>query len=167
MTSCHRPALIAALALSAALLSLPVPGARAGSDDRETGRIVTAAEAMFQAMKARDYRAIWGALTKESRETIVADTLESYVASGGGMLSREGLADDFLRGGPVARQYWDGFLLRFDPDEALERSRWEMGKVGKDEAEIRITYRTADRPALLLLRKEGGAWKAGLVESFW
>ena len=55
----------------------------------------------------------------------------------------------------------------FDPDDALERSRWEMGTVEEDRAEVLITHRGADRPAVLRMFREGGRWKVGLVETFW
>jgi hypothetical protein len=70
-------------------------------------------------------------------------------------------------GGGIARDYWDAFLRRFDPDIALEQSRWEIGSVGKDRAEILLTHHGADRPARLKMFLEAGGWKAGLVETFW
>jgi len=74
---------------------------------------------------------------------------------------------DSEEGGPLARNYWDAFLRRFDPDDALERSRWEMGPVKKDQAEVIITKHGAENPAVLVMRREEGSWKAGLVETFW
>ncbi len=73
----------------------------------------------------------------------------------------------FEAGGPIARGYWNGFLVQFNPDIALEQSRWERGKIAGDRAEITITYKTAEKPALLKLFRENGRWKAGLVETFW
>ena len=37
----------------------------------------------------------------------------------------------------------------------------------KDRAEVLITRLGADRPAVLRMFREGGGWKAGLVETFW
>jgi len=74
---------------------------------------------------------------------------------------------DFVEGGSIAREYWDAFLRNFDPDAVLEHSRWEIGSVGKDRAEILLTHRGAERPAVLKMFLEGGGWKAGLVETFW
>ncbi|MBP2684153.1 MAG: putative cytosolic protein, partial [Deltaproteobacteria bacterium] len=54
-----------------------------------------------------------------------------------------------------------------DPDIALEHSRWEIGSVGKDRAEILLTHHGADHPARLQLFREDGGWKVGLVETFW
>jgi hypothetical protein len=49
----------------------------------------------------------------------------------------------------------------------LEKSRWEMGAVKEDRAEVLITHHRAERPAVLQMFREEGAWKAGLVETFW
>ena len=79
----------------------------------------------------------------------------------------DAVRSDFVAGGPIARDYWDAFLRRFDPDAALEHSRWEIGSVGKDRAEILLTHHGADHPATLKMFLEDGAWKVGLVETFW
>ena len=118
-------------------------------------------------MKDRNYRATWAVLTAKSRDTIVSELEEAIRSSGRDPVTKDGIRGDFAAGGPLCRTYWEGFLRRFNPDEALERSRWEMGEVGKDRAEVLITHRGADRPAVLRMFKEEGAWKAGLVETFW
>ena len=79
----------------------------------------------------------------------------------------EVVRSDFIAGGPIAREYWDAFLSRFDPDAALEHSRWEIGSVGKDRAEILLTHQGAERPAVLKMFLEAGGWRVGLVETFW
>jgi hypothetical protein len=116
-------------------------------------------------MKSRDYPAIFAALSAKSRETIVAETssaLAKAPSPGPGTVR-----SDFVAGGPIAREYWDAFLRRFDPDAALEHSRWTIGSVGKDRAEILLTHHGADRPATLKMFREDGGWKVGLVETFW
>lgn len=136
-------------------------------------------------MKARDYRAIFAALSAKSRETIVAETSSALAAAKQpragkptstetpSALARdpapglEGIRSDFVAGGPLAREYWDAFLSRFDPDAALEQSRWEIGSVGKDRAEILLTHQGSERPAVLKMFLEAGGWKVGLVETFW
>lgn len=148
--------------------------------------ILDRAESLFQSMKARDYRAIFAALSVKSRETIVAETTsalasaakrarpgESTAADPPPAPARdpapglEAVRGDFIAGGPIAHDYWDAFLRRFDPDAALEHSRWEIGSVGKDRAEILLTHRGAERPAVLKMFLEAGGWKTGLVETFW
>ena len=129
--------------------------------------IITAAESLFQTMKARDYPAIWRILTAKSRDTIVSDTDAAIRKAGEPPVPKDRLREDFAAGGPISRQYWEGFLGRFHPDDALEKSRWDMGAVEKDRAEVLITRQGADRPAVLRMFREGGGWKAGLVETFW
>ena len=149
--------------------------------------ILDRAESLFQSMKTRDYPAIFAALSAKSRETIVAETTTALLAAAGKQASPggppsvdaptvpvknpppgpEAVDSDFIAGGPIARDYWDAFLRRFDPDAALEHSRWEIGSVEKDRAEILLTYRGADHPATLKMSREDGGWKVGLVETFW
>jgi hypothetical protein len=137
-------------------------------------------------MKVRDYPAIFAALSAKSRETIVAETESALSAAAkqapSGMATAadtppsaakasppgsEAVRSDFVAGGPIARDYWDAFLRRFDPDTALENSRWEIGSVEKDRAEILLTRHGADHPARLKMFREDGGWKVGLVETFW
>jgi hypothetical protein len=148
--------------------------------------ILDRAESLFLSMKARDYPAIFAVLSAKSRETIVAETTSALSAaarkppslgpaaadnlSASAKIPAPGLEvvrSDFIAGGPIARDYWNAFLSRFDPDAALEHSRWEIGSVGRDRAEILLTHHGAERPAVLKMFLEAGGWKAGLVETFW
>lgn len=117
-------------------------------------------------MKARDYPAVWGLLSAKSRETIVGDVVRESGRLVAGTVAAGELSKDFAQGGPVARAYWESFLREFDPDTALLESRWEMGAVEKEYAEVRITSRTAERPAVLKMFREEGVWKVGLIETF-
>ena len=164
------------------------PPARAASpeDHPAVPAILARAESLFQSMKNRDYPAIFAALSAKSRETIVAETASALAAAarqatpgmptaadappapaGDPAPGPEAVRRDFVAGGPIARDYWDAFLRRFDPDAALEHSRWEIGSVGKDRAEILLTHHGADHPATLKMFREDGGWKTGLVETFW
>jgi hypothetical protein len=116
-------------------------------------------------MKSRDYPAVFAALSAKSRERIVAETSSALARDPAP--GPEAVRRDFVAGGPIARDYWDAFLRRFDPDDALEHSRWEIGSVGKDRAEILLTHHGADHPATLKMFREDGGWKVGLVETFW
>jgi hypothetical protein len=129
--------------------------------------ILSSAEALFQTMKDRNYTALWAVLTAKSRETILSDTDDAIRNAGGQPIPRERMREDFAGGGPVSRQYWEGFLRRFNPDDALENGRWEMGSIEQDRAEVLITRKGSDRPAVLRMFRERGGWKAGLVETFW
>jgi hypothetical protein len=137
------------------------------TNDPSVPPILAAAESLFQTMKSRDYPATWRVLTAKSRETIVSETYDAIRKTGDPPVPTDRIRDDFGEGGPLCRQYWEGFLRRFDPDDALEKSRWEMGMVGKDRAEVLITRQGADRPAVLKMFLEDGGWRAGLAETFW
>ena len=152
----------------------PAPASAAAPEDHPAvPAILSRAESLFQSMKARDYAAIFAALSVKSRETIVAETASALAAdipsvpAGNPAPGRESVRDDFVAGGPIARDYWNAFLRRFDPDVALEHSLWRIGSVGNDRAEILLTRHGADRPAILEMFREGGDWKVGLVETFW
>ncbi len=171
------------------VLSQGMPARSASLDDHPAvPAILARAEAIFQSMKARDYPEIFAALSAKSRETIVEETSSAIAAAanqapppdgkslGGRSVpppdrspvpDRDVVRRDFIAGGPIARDYWNAFLRRFDPDDPLERSRWEMGTVEKERAEILLTRHGADRPAQMKMFLEGGAWKVGLVETFW
>ena len=158
------------LCLSLFCFTATLHGCRARTtvpDDPTAGKILSAAESTFVAMKERDYIRIWATLTGHSQDTIVDDTIKAIARGGGDPAPRETIEGDFREGGPVAKSYWDGILRRFDPDKALKESRWEMGEVDQDRAIVYITYKKAEKPAIILLINEDGAWKTGLVESFW
>jgi hypothetical protein len=136
------------------------------SQDREVDRILSSAESLFKAMRAKDYSRIWEFLSSRSRNGIVESTLSAVTKKGGQTFSEEQIRGDFAEGGAIARAYWNGYLQYFDPDTVLEDSRWQMGSTGKNEAEILITYKKADNPAVIRMFKENGSWKVGLVETF-
>jgi len=151
------------------VLSLCAPARAAPPEDHPAvPAILARAESLFESMKRRDYPAIFAALSAKSRETIVAETSSALAALARDPAPGPGeVRSDFIAGGPIARDYWDAFLRRFDPDAALEHSRWEIGSIGKDRAEILLTHHGADHPATLKMVREDGGWKAGLVETFW
>jgi len=170
------------------LLALFCPPAWAASPENHPAipEILSRAESLFLSMKSRDYPAIFAVLSSKSRETIVAETTSALATSArkarpgeptavetpsaparSPAPGPEAVRSDFIAGGPIARDYWNAFLSRFDPDVALEHSRWEIGSVGIDRAEILLTHQGAERPAVLKMFLEAGGWKAGLVETFW
>jgi hypothetical protein len=175
----------ASAAFLVVLLCLPA-WAASPQDDPAVPAILDRAESLFQSMKARDYPAIFAALSAKSRETIVAETTSALAAAGRQARPEgatavdaptapaknpppdpEAVRSDFIAGGPIARDYWDAFLRRFDPDAPLEHSRWEIGSVKQDRAEILITHHSADHAATLKMFREDAGWKVGLVETFW
>jgi hypothetical protein len=147
-------------------LFLLSPQSYAQDLNNETDSILTSAEALFKAMQAKDYERIWGGLSQKSQDTIVLDTYNAIKAHGENN-SQESVGKDFTGGGILAVAYWNVFLKKFDPVMILDQSKWEMETVKSDKAEIKITYKKAQNPAILKMFKEAGIWKVGLTESFW
>lgn len=131
----------------------------------EENKILSAAENVFVQMKNKNYVAIWEGLSNKTKEIIVNDvhkTAKKMKIE----IAKDELMKDFSTNGPNAKAYWDSYLNVFDPVMALEQCKWYMGKVKSDTAEIYVLKKDSERPALLKLYKENGAWKLGLEESF-
>jgi hypothetical protein len=124
-----------------------------------------ATESLFKAMKERNYPKVWSLLTGKSQQ-IILDDVRKAIAKTGTDTAVDFLQNDFASGGVYARGYWNAYLKVFDPDVVLEQSKWEVGKVGKNEREIIIRYRKSDQPAILKIYKENDLWKVGLEETF-
>jgi hypothetical protein len=155
-----RTLIVAVLALILTnVIALPV-FAQAGA--AEADRILDAGEACFKAMKQKEYAAIWESLSAKSQSAIVGDVTKRAAQT----YSKAQIGADFSIGGLIAKSYWDEYLFYFDPDTVLEQSRWEMGSIGKQQAEIILQYKKAEQPARLKLFKEGNQWKVGLIETF-
>ncbi len=127
--------------------------------------VLTAADKVFRDMKAKDYPAIWQGLTAKSRDEVVT-RVRKGASKAGHEFTPEQLAQDFAAGGPQAQAYWDAYLEVFNPDMVLEESTWSMGPVEKNVASVIIQYKKSDNPAIIILRKEDGAWRFGLYETF-
>ncbi|MHB8882697.1 MAG: hypothetical protein ACYC69_14460 [Thermodesulfovibrionales bacterium] len=152
--------------LLALINTLPFP-ALADSPDREMDLILTSAESVFKAMKSRSYALIWGGLSLKSQETILDDTQKSLQKAGVSSYTKEQLMADFSSGAVLSKAYWDSFLNNFDPDTVLSQSAWKMGPIKKDKADVIISYKKSENPAVLKMFREEGSWKVGLVETFW
>jgi len=74
---------ICSVASAAFLVLSPCLPARAASpeDHPAVPEMLARAESLFQSMKARDYGAIFAALSAKSRETIVAETTSALAAA--------------------------------------------------------------------------------------
>jgi len=131
----------------------------------ETDSILSAAESTFKAMKLRTYPELWGMLSRKSPDVIIGDVAKA-LKKAGNRVEKEEVGRDFAEGGALSKDYWESYLTAFDPDAVLEHSRWDMGLVGKKEAEILLQYRKAEQPARLKLFKENGFWRVGLEETF-
>ncbi len=127
--------------------------------------VLTAAESVFKSMKAKDYPALWQGLTLETQQEILASVRKAEKKAGR-EYTVEQLTQDFASGGPQAQAYWDAYLFVFNPDMVLEDSKWSMGAIEKNVAAVIVQYKKSDKPAIIILKKEGGAWKLGLDETF-
>ncbi len=162
-----RPNAILACALIA-LIVCPVSFTSAlaqTGDPREIDAVLTRAEDIFKAMKARNCPAVWSLLSARSKDSIVNDT-HKRMAEGGAGYSRDQVRSDFQAGGLISKSYWTNYLAAFDPDVPLEQSKWEMDFVKAETAQVRIQYKKSDKPVYLQMYKEQGAWKVGLEETF-
>jgi hypothetical protein len=160
---CLSRKLVIALAV-VVFVSLP-RGAIGEIQDNEVIPALEATESLFKAMKERNYPRIWSLLTGKSQQ-IILDDVRKAIAKAATNTAIASLQTDFASGGRYAREYWEAYLKVFDPDIVLEQSKWEMGKVGKNEREIIIRYRKSDQPAILKIYKENDLWKVGLEETF-
>ncbi len=164
----------ACLVLPIILFLLSGCGAHSGYNkppEEEANAILDRADSLFHAMKKREYGTIWAYLSKKSKNDIIHDTYKAIRAHNASIgtgveYSRTSIEKDFQSSGVIARSYWDGYLSNFNPDMALEQSRWEMGPVNVPEAEILLWHRKSEFPARIRMFKEEGSWKVGLVETF-
>jgi len=155
---------IAVLLLIACSQAMPQAWA-AGPSEKEVDDVLACAESVFKAQKAKQYADVWRFLTVKTKKTIV-DSVYRQAKQAGTEVEKNRIDSDFAAGGDIAKAYWDGYLLVFRPDMVLEESRWTIGEIRKDKAEIFILYRKSERPAVLKLFKEDGKWKVGLDETF-
>ena len=153
---------ILALSLICALfVAVSGYGADGGQDDLE--RVLSSAESFFKSLKKGNYSQTWSMLSDRSKETITDDIYKGTNSE----YSKQQIASDLKAGGMIAGSYWKGVLQSFDPTSVLEESKWEVGSVRPDKADLLITHRKSKNPAQLQMFKESGGWKVGLVESFW
>lgn len=144
----------------------------AQKNDVEIDAILNDAESFFKLIKQRDYAKTWNTLTRKSQDTIVDDVFKEIEKMRSSQkdvkdYSKEEIFADFAAGGPLSKSYWDNFLEYVNPDIVLEKSRWDIGTIKGNKAEISVKYKKSDSPAILQVYKENNAWRLGLVETFW
>ena len=132
----------------------------------DTGRILRHAEDIFIALKTRHFADVWGLLTEKSKATIVREVYNSSRKMGAGIKITT-VTRHFETGSAIAESYWNAFLENFDPDWILRQSKWDIGYIKSNSAELSILYKRSDRPVRLRMFLEDGIWKVGLVETFW
>lgn len=140
--------------------------------DAQLDAVLNSAESFFKFIKKKDYAKTWSTLTQKSQDTIANDVLKEIQKTKSSQqpaedLSKEQIAADFAIAGPLAKSYWSNFLDYVNPDIVLEQSKWDIGTIKGDRAEISVKYKKSDNPAILQMYKENNVWKLGLVETFW
>lgn len=133
--------------------------------EEETDKVLFTAEHLFKAMKGKAYKEIWQNLTEKSKKSIT-NAVYKEEKKIGRTPDKEAIEIDFKTGGAMAKSYWDAYLNVFNPDLVLEKSKWSIGIISKNKAEINILYQKSDKPALLQLYKEDNRWKVGIEETF-
>lgn len=134
--------------------------------DKEVEKVLYAAEFLFKSMKVRDYKTVWNSITKRSKERIVDDVYKELTKKDD-KYSKEQVSDDFGNCNVICSTYWKGFLESFDPNSVLEHSRWGIGFIKRNEAEVVLHYKKSDQPARLKMFRENNEWRVGLTETFW
>jgi hypothetical protein len=137
----------------------------AKTSQEDSALVLDAAESVFKNMAAGDWRALWSGLSDRTRNEIV-NSVRKALSKEDRSVSNTDLFKDFASGGPIAGDYWKGYLSRFDPKSVLEESRWSMGEIKKNKAFIILRYRKSNHDALLQMFFEKGGWKVGLHETF-
>ncbi len=133
--------------------------------DEVVNAVLVSAETTFKAMKEKNYPGIWQSLTAKTKNNAV-DAVYKASRKAKVEIEKGIITADFEKGGELAKAYWDGYLGAFDPDTVLEQSKWDIGMIGKEAAEINILYRKSTKPAVLKLYREDNVWKVGLEETF-
>jgi hypothetical protein len=146
------------------LLLLPAKIQAAG-DARDIDSVLSAAESVFQNMSRAAYPALWAGLSNQTRKSIIQNVRKALEKIGFDYTA-ERIRVDFATGGELAGNYWVNYVSQFDPKLILEESKWTMGQLKKDTAEIIIRHKKSDRDAILKMFREEGAWKVGLDETF-
>lgn len=157
---------MALLWVLAFICCLSLPGKlQAAVDTRAVDSVLTAAESVFQSLSQAAYPALWTGLSAQTRKSIIQSVRKS-LGKAGFDYAEERIRKDFVAGGELARDYWTNYVLQFEPKLVLEESKWTMGVLKKDSAEIIIRHKKSDRDAILKMFREEGQWKVGLDETF-
>jgi hypothetical protein len=147
------------------LLSHYIPFLYAGNNSNETDAILFTAESCFKTMKERNYPKVWSILSEKTKGLII-DDVQKATDKAGTNYSKEAIGKDFTSGGVLSVSYWTNYLEYFNPDLVLEESKWEIGKIAKNRAEIYIKHRKSGNPSILKMFLEDEIWKVGLEETF-
>lgn len=158
--------LLSAIFVLLLCISIVIPSTLKAQDNDSINSVLDSAEKFFISLKAREYKHAWNLLSIKSQETIIKDIYKTSNKIGA-KTTIENIQLDFNNSGLISKNYWDAFLDTFDPNQILENSRWEIGFIKENKAEIIIRQKKSEEPARLKLFKENNKWKVGLVETFW
>lgn len=131
----------------------------------EAEKVIVSAEMLFKSMKGSNYPQIWECLSEYTREHMVSGIKKDALQKGI-EYSPDQIRFDFTVGGLISRTYWQKYLSIFNPDMALEESKWTFRRADKKKAEIELLHKNSKHPAVLKLFKEDGEWRVGLQETF-
>ncbi len=127
--------------------------------------ILSSAENFFVSLSDGEYETSWDLLSEESRERIIDDVYRSSLKMNK-KTTKDDISNKFVKRGVFFKTYWNSFRSTFDTAMVLEHSRWNMGYIEKEKAEIIISYRKSDQPARLKMLRENNKWKVGIAETF-
>ena len=147
-------------------LSINIHVSHGEDPDKTLALVLDSAEKFFISLEEGKYAISWELLSEKSHETIITDVYKNSKKMNGN-IKRENIETDFKNRGIMFKSYWNAFAGNFDSNIILEDSRWEIGYILEDKAEILITYKKSEQPARLKMLKENNAWRIGLVETFW
>lgn len=131
----------------------------------EGEKAIVSAELLFKSMKDSNYPKIWEHLSEQTREHMVSGIQKEALGKGIGY-SPDQIRFDFSVGGLISRTYWRTYLSIFNPDMALEQSKWTLRYADHKKAEIELLHQNSKHPAVLKLFKEENEWRVGLQETF-
>jgi hypothetical protein len=133
--------------------------------EEEINNVLTVAESLFKAMNTKQYPEIWRLITAKTKKSIVDSTFKELKKSGT-ETRREKIEIDFQNGDALSQAYWGAYLFIFDPEMVLQQSKWTIGRMERDKADIKILFKKSANPAILQLFRENNEWKVGLHETF-
>jgi len=125
--------------------------------------ILGPAEEFFISLKDRKYQTAWVLLSEKSHRTIINDIYRNS-RDQGIEIKKEDIEKDFNSNGMIFNNYWNAFMVNFDPDVVLNKRVWEFEKIESDHAVILLKKKAVTK---LQMYKENNQWRVGLVETFW
>ncbi len=126
--------------------------------------ILESAERFFISLENGNYDTAWDLLSEKSREAITDDVYRASLEIEKN-IKKDDIIKDFRSSGVIFSNYWRAFVNNLDIAMILEHSRWKMGYIKNNKAEILISHKRAE-PARLRMFNENNRWRVGLVETF-